>query len=46
MATDLKKDMCSDTMAAIRGIGRKVEFVPCDVRDRISVDDAVKEVEK
>lgn len=46
VATDLQRDMCTDTMAAIRGIGRKVEFVPCDVRDRISVDDAVKEVEK
>lgn len=46
VATDLQKDMCKDTIKAIKDIGRSVEFVPCDVRDRTSVDDAVKEVEK
>lgn len=46
VATDLHTDMCKDTVRAIRDIGRQVEFVPCDVRDRTSVDDAVKEVEK
>lgn len=46
VATDLKPDMCKDTMASIKALGRQVEFVPCDVRDRISVDDAFKQVEK
>lgn len=46
VATDLQQDMCSETMQAIRALGRQVEFVPCDVRDRNSVDAAVKEVEK
>lgn len=46
VATDLDKGMCKDTIKAIRDIGRVVEFVQCDVRDRTSVDDAVKEVEK
>jgi NAD(P)-dependent dehydrogenase (short-subunit alcohol dehydrogenase family) len=46
VATDLKQDMCADTLSSIKQLGRQVEFVPCDVRERTSVDDAVKEVEK
>jgi len=46
VAADLAKDTCADTIAAIQDMGRRAVFVPCDVRDRISVDDAVKEVER
>lgn len=46
MATDLEQDMCKDTVSAIKGLDRQVEFVPCDVRDRTSVDDVIKQVEK
>jgi hypothetical protein len=38
--------MCKDTLASIKALGRQVDFVPCDVRDRISVDDAIKKVER
>lgn len=46
VATDRKQDMCKDTIASIEALGRQVDFVPCDVRDRISVDDAFKQVER
>lgn len=46
VATDLQKDMCADTISSIKQMGRHAEFVPSDVRERTSVDDAVQEVEK
>jgi NAD(P)-dependent dehydrogenase (short-subunit alcohol dehydrogenase family) len=46
VATDLQQDMCKDTVSAIKDLDRQVEFVPCDVRDRTSVDDVIKQVEK
>lgn len=46
VAADLKGSMCADTVAYVKQLGRHVEFVQCDVRDRIAVDEAVKTVEK
>lgn len=47
IATDLKANKkTDDVLAAVRALGRRAHFIPCDVRDRTSVDDAVKEVEK
>jgi NAD(P)-dependent dehydrogenase (short-subunit alcohol dehydrogenase family) len=37
---------CKETVAAIRSMGRTAEFVHCDVRDRLAVDEAFAHVEK
>jgi len=46
VAADLRKKDCDGLLQAVESLGRRALFVECDVRDRLSVDDSIKTVEK
>jgi NADP-dependent 3-hydroxy acid dehydrogenase YdfG len=46
VAADLRKKDCDSLLQAVESMGRRGLFVECDVRDRLSVDESIKTVEK
>lgn len=46
VAADVHEGSCKSLVQQLQDIGSRAAFFECDVRDRISVDDVMKEVEK